>query len=160
MTLSISSRPSSSSSIPDASGAGCLWDTLRTRPSITITAAGVRGAISGIDGGKRVKGIKRHIAVDRNGYPLGMDITTANVHDSRGADRLISCVLSDYRQITVIKADMGYRGAFKDMPLEELGISLECVRSNYGTSGFVPVAGRGGAYHIMAADIPAADEEL
>ena len=88
------------------------------------------------------KGIKRHIAVDRNGYPLGMDITTANVHDSRGADRLISCVLSDYRQITVIKADMGYRGAFKDMPLEELGISLECVRSNYGTSGFVPVAGR------------------
>ena len=37
---------------------------------------------------------------------------------------------------------MGYGGAFKDMPLEELGISLECIKSNYGTSGFVPVAGR------------------
>ena len=49
---------------------------------------GLPQAISGIDGGKRVKGIKRHIAVDRNGYPLGMD------------------------------------------------------KSNYGTSGFVPVAGR------------------
>ena len=116
-------------------------------PTVTVidsqsVRTGLPQAISGIDGGKRVKGIKRHIAVDRNGYPLGMDITTANVHDSRGADRLISCVLSDYRQITVIKADMGYRGAFKDMPLEELGISLECVKSNYGASGFVPVSGR------------------
>lgn len=103
---------------------------------------GLPQAVSGIDGGKSVKGIKRHIAVDMNGYPLGMDITKANVHDSKGADRLISGVLSEYKQIAVIKADMGYRGAFRDMPLEELGITLECVKSNYGSSGFVPVGGR------------------
>ncbi len=71
-----------------------------------------------------------------------MDITTANVHDSKGADRLIAGVLPDYKQINVIKADMGYRGAFKDMPLEEPGISLECVKSNYGSAGYVPIDGR------------------
>lgn len=116
-------------------------------PSLTVidsqsVRTGLPHAVSGVDGGKRVKGIKRHIAVDENGYPLGMDITTANVHDSKGAGHLVSSVLSDYKQVALIKADMGYRGAFRDMPLEEQGITLECVKSNYGSSGFVPIGGR------------------
>lgn len=142
------------------SAKGYLTQTLRTLvlmkrhrsgqpmfPEVTVidsqsVRTGLPQSVSGIDGGKRVKGIKRHIAVDLNGYPLGMDITTANVHDSKGADRLIADVLSDYKQVAVIKADMGYRGAFRDMQLDELGITLECVKSNYGFSGFVPVGGR------------------
>lgn len=116
-------------------------------PTMTIidsqsVRTGLSHSVSGIDGGKRIKGIKRHIAVDKNGYPLGIDITTANVHDSKGAERMISNVLSDFRQVRLIKADMGYRGAFKEMHLEEFGIALECVKSNYGTSEFVPVSGR------------------
>ena len=71
-----------------------------------------------------------------------MYITTANVHDSKDSGHLVSGVLSDYKQVAVIKADMGYRGAFRDMPLEELGIALECVKSNYGSSVFVPIGGR------------------
>lgn len=103
---------------------------------------GLPHSVSGVDGGKRVKGIKRHLAVDKNGYPLGIDITTANVHDSKGAERMMSNVLSDYMKIELVKADLGYRGAFRDMPLEELGIVLECVKSNYGSSEFIPVSGR------------------
>lgn len=147
MTLSTSLRRYSSSSIPDASGVACPWGT---HPYSTVyylyrswsVRTGLPHAVSGVDGGKRVKGIKRHIAVDENGYPLGMDITTANVHGSKGAAHLVSGVLSDYKQVAFIKADMGYRGAFRDMPLEELGITLECVKSNYGSSGFVPIGGR------------------
>lgn len=116
-------------------------------PTMTIidsqsVRTGLPQAVSGIDGGKRVKGIKRHLAVDRNGYPLGAETTTANIHDSKGSEGLISCVLSDYKLIELIKADMGYRGAFKDMPLEELGVVLECVKSNHGTSDFIPMKGR------------------
>lgn len=116
-------------------------------PTVTVidsqsVRTGLPQAVSGVDGGKRVMGIKCHIAVDKNGYPLGMEITAANVHDSKGAERLISSVLSDYKQIAVIKADLGYRGAFKEMPLEELCITLDCVKSNYGSSDFVPIDGR------------------
>lgn len=118
-----------------------LFPTMTVIDSQSVRT-GLPHAVSGIDGGKRVKGIKRHIAVDKNGYPLGADITTANVHDSKGSERMLSAVLSDFKQVSVIKADMGYRGAFKDMPLEEMGITLQCVKSNYGASGFVPVAGR------------------
>ncbi len=94
-----------------------LFPTMTVIDSQSVRT-GLPHAVSGIDGGKRVKGIKRHIAVDSNGYPLGADITTANVHDSKGAERMICRVLSDHKQITLIKADMGYRGAFKDMPLD------------------------------------------
>lgn len=38
----------------------------------------------GIDGGKKVKGVKINIAVDKHGFPLGINITTANVHDTVG----------------------------------------------------------------------------
>jgi transposase len=39
----------------------------------------------GYDGGKLVSGIKRHIAVDTNGLPHAIHITTANVTDRAGA---------------------------------------------------------------------------
>lgn len=116
-------------------------------PSVAVidsqsVRTGLPHAVSGVDGGKKVKGIKRHIAVDKNGYPLGVHVTTANVHDSKGAEPLIAKTLSAHHGITHIKADMGYRGILKEMPLHELGITLECVKSNYGGSGFVPIDGR------------------
>ncbi len=45
----------------------------------------------GIDGNKRIKGIKRHIAVDSDGLPLAVAVTTANVHDSKGAYIMSNC---------------------------------------------------------------------
>ncbi len=78
-------------------------------PSMTVidsrsVRTGLPHSVSGIDGGKRFKGIKRHIAVDSNGYPPGADITTANVHDSKGAERMMCRVLSDHKQITLIRS--------------------------------------------------------
>ena len=39
----------------------------------------------GYDAGKKVSGIKRHIAVDTQGLPHGIHVTTANVTDRAGA---------------------------------------------------------------------------
>lgn len=39
----------------------------------------------GYDAGKKVSGIKRHIAVDTNGLPHAIYITTANITDRAGA---------------------------------------------------------------------------
>ena len=44
----------------------------------------------GIDGFKRIKGIKRQILVDSNGYPMLADVTTANIHDSKGLRNILS----------------------------------------------------------------------
>lgn len=40
---------------------------------------------SGYDGGKKISGIKRHMAVDINGLPQAVLVTRANVSDRSGA---------------------------------------------------------------------------
>lgn len=96
----------------------------------------------GIDGGKRIKGIKRHLMVDDNGLPMGVHVTKANIHDNRGAEPLIANILSLFRETDMVKGALGYRGAFKNMPFCELGLMLDCVKSNFGTSQFIPIDGR------------------
>src|SRR3954452_9132940 len=38
----------------------------------------------GFNGGKKIKGIKIHLAVDKYGFPLAITVSPANVHDSKG----------------------------------------------------------------------------
>ena len=96
----------------------------------------------GIDGHKRVKGIKRHISVDSAGYPLSVHVTTANIHDSKAAIPLIISTLNRYRTIETIKADKGYRSGFVELLKGCMNVTLECVKSNFGTSEFIPMKGR------------------
>lgn len=44
-----------------------------------------KGAVYGFDGGKKVKGRKRHIVVDSQGFVLGVLVTEANAPDRLGA---------------------------------------------------------------------------
>ena len=41
--------------------------------------------LKGYDAGKKVSGIKRHIAVDTQGLPHAIAVTTAEVTDRKGA---------------------------------------------------------------------------
>jgi putative transposase len=50
---------------------------------------GVRG-----DGGKHIKGRKRHTAVDTLGLPIAVTITAANVHDLNGGRKSLTRVSS------------------------------------------------------------------
>lgn len=95
----------------------------------------------GIDGNKRIKGIKRHVAVESNGYVLDAVVTTANVHDSKGAIPLTARVLDEFKDITEIKADLGYASLKSSVDVID-GVVMECVKSNFGTPDFIPIQGR------------------
>lgn len=114
----------------------------KPRPSVAIIdSQSVRSAhaasVKGVDGYKKVKGIKRQIAVDAHGNPLCIDITPANVSDVKGSVGLLENLHQTYPSVSLVKADKGYRGTTH--PNE---IILECVKSNFGTSQFVPINGR------------------
>ena len=49
-----------------------------------------QGSEVGVDGGKRVKGRKRPIAVDSVGLLLAVGVTAANVDDARAASRVLA----------------------------------------------------------------------
>lgn len=48
---------------------------------------GKMGGERGFDGGKRIKGRKRHVVVDTLGLPMAITITPANVHDLKGGEK-------------------------------------------------------------------------
>lgn len=103
---------------------------------------GLSDSEKGVDGYKRVKGIKRTIIVDSNGYPLSVRVTTANVNDKKIAYIMLPDVLSLRPELKVVKADKGYSD-IKLPQLKELSeVAMRCVKSNYGTSDFIPIDGR------------------
>ena len=65
----------------------------------------------GYDAGKKVSGIKRHIAVDTQGLPHAIWVTTADVTDRCGALAMLSRPQGDLSRVVKIMADAGYSGA-------------------------------------------------
>lgn len=67
-------------------------------------------SLNGFDGNKKVKGIKRHIVVDKNGFLSAIMVTAANVHDSKAVLLLMITLKYFLCPVKVILADRGYRG--------------------------------------------------
>lgn len=64
----------------------------------------------GYDAGKKVSGIKRHIAVDTQSLPHAIAVTTADVTDRKGALLALNRCATDLQAVQRILADGGYVG--------------------------------------------------
>ena len=64
----------------------------------------------GYDAGKKISGIKRHIAVDTQGLPHAIHITTANITDREGAITMINAARENLQNVTNVLVDGGYSG--------------------------------------------------
>lgn len=67
-------------------------------------------ALKGYDAGKKVSGIKRHIAVDTQGLPHAVAVTTAEVTDRKGALQALERCKPSLTQVQGLLADAGYVG--------------------------------------------------
>ena len=68
------------------------------------------GGIKGYDGGKQVKGRKRHVLVATSGLLLSVDVTPAHTSDQEGARRLLTGLKPLQPRLEHIWADSAYRG--------------------------------------------------
>lgn len=64
----------------------------------------------GYDAGKKVSGIKRHIAVDTQGLPHAIHITTANITDREGAIKTFALHSQSLTEVENVLVDGGYTG--------------------------------------------------
>lgn len=64
----------------------------------------------GYDAGKKVSGIKRHIAVDTQGLPHAIAVTTAEVTDRKGALQALKRCKPNLGQVQGLLCDSGYTG--------------------------------------------------
>jgi putative transposase len=88
---------------------------------------GVGGEQRGFDGGKQVRGRKRHILVDTEGMVIEARVHSAKVPDQDGIRRLLEPVRSRLGQLSYLWVDAGYRGRGKEWVEQELGIEVEVV---------------------------------
>jgi len=66
----------------------------------------------GYDGGKKVWGRKRHVAVDSGGRLLGVTVTHAGVQDQDGGLRLVKRLVRLYPWVRIVVVDGGYEQTF------------------------------------------------
>lgn len=85
----------------------------------------------GYDAGKKVSGIKRHIAVDTQGLPHAIAVTTADVTDRKGALEAIDRCASNLDQVRSVLVDGGYTGQpFAQAIQDKLGATVQVAKRN------------------------------
>jgi putative transposase len=87
---------------------------------------GVGGEQRGFDGGKKVRGRKRHILVDTEGLLVEVRVHSAKIPDQDGIRRLLEPARGRLSRLSRLWADAGYRGRGKEWA-EALGVEVEIV---------------------------------
>jgi len=97
----------------------------------TTETAGLRG----YDGGKKINGVKRHLLVDTDGRLLEATVTTADIHDSKGAVPLMRQSRASWPKLGMVFADAGYRG--KTVAAAVPGLAVTIVTGPKNQNGFI-----------------------
>lgn len=112
----------------EASPTGGVLDS----QSVKAPAARERG----FDGGKKITGRKRHIAVDTDGRLLMVNLTAADISDSAGAQAILDAIRKRWPWLKHLFAD----GAYDRQQLMDkaafLDFVIEIVRKMEGQKGF------------------------
>jgi putative transposase len=93
----------------------------------SVETTGVGGEQRGFDGGKKVRGRKRHILVDTEGLLVEARVHSAKVPDQDGIKRLLDPARDRLPRLSYLWVDAGYRGRGKEWAEEALGVEVEVV---------------------------------
>lgn len=87
--------------------------------------------VKGYDGGKKISGIKRHIAVDTSGLPHAIHITPANETDRAGALQMFKKAKQSMVFVEKVLADGSYTGIpFQKAVMALIGAKVEIAKRN------------------------------
>jgi len=85
----------------------------------------------GYDAGKKVSGIKRHLAVDTQGLPHAVAVTTAEVTDRNGALEAFERCKDNLKAVKIVLVDGGYSGKpFAEAVENKLAATVEVAKRN------------------------------
>ena len=101
------------------------------------------GGPRGFDAHKMVKGRKRHIVTDTQGFPLAVLVHAANVQDNHGAVPLLGALRRTFPRLRHVVVDRVYRGKKLRKAIAAFGRwRIEIVTRPKATGGFTPLPKR------------------
>ncbi len=109
--------------------------------SQTVKTTEMGGPV-GYDGGKKIKGRKRHIVVDTMGLLLAVTVTAANLDDGTHASRVLGKLArASYPRLQVVLADNKYHNQTLEewLGLQKVAYKIVVVTKAEGRPGLVPV---------------------
>jgi putative transposase len=101
------------------------------------------GGPRGFDAHKMLKGRKRHIVTDTQGFPLAVLVHPANIQDNHGAVPLLGTLRQTFPRLRHVVADRVYRGKKLRKAIAAFGRwRIEIVTRPKGSRGFKPLPKR------------------
>jgi putative transposase len=101
------------------------------------------GGPRGFDAAKQVKGRKRHIVTDTQGFPLAVLVHAANIQDNHGAVALLAALRQTFPKLRYVVADRVYRGDKLRKAIAAFGRwRIEIVTRAQRGGGFKPLPKR------------------
>jgi len=95
------------------------------------------GGPCGYDAGKKIKGRKRHIITDTQGFLVGAVVHTADVQDRDGAPDVLASIRHNFPWLRHVFADGGYAGDKLRTALTRIGKwTIEIIKRSDRTKGF------------------------
>ena len=91
---------------------------------------GAKRGRRGYDAGKKIKGRKRHIAVDTEGNLLAVIVHSAGIQDRVAARAVLMRLFCRLDSITTVFVDGGYTGKLIGWAKEMFGYDVEVVKRN------------------------------
>jgi putative transposase len=93
----------------------------------------------GIDGGKKVKGRKRHIVVDTLGNLIAVVVHAANLHDTVSGCNVLKAAAHKYTSLQAFSGDAGYRGTAVEFVENTLALKLHISKKIKDTFAVLPI---------------------
>ena len=110
--------------------------------SQSVKVTKISGEYRGIDGGKKIKGRKRHIVTDTQGLLLAIKVHAANEHDSKSGYRVLKELKGRFGRMKKIYADGGYRGELIDKVKDKFGYEMAITLRSDKSTDFKPLPKR------------------
>jgi putative transposase len=110
----------------------------RHRGSQSVTSGPQRGE-RGVDGNKKVKGIKRHVLTCSFGLILAVFVSAANLHDTHGLAPLLERAAEAGWDLRRVKVDAIYTGPAVRAAAERYRVDVQLSLRDPAVRGFAPL---------------------